>query len=183
MVLSKYKGEISMENEKPENFHIVTSAHLAKSFPELSEFEFGLIVATNAFQRWVIRCMNATGAKDMALLDILILHHVAHRESEKRLADICFILNIEDTYTASYSLKKLIAAGLVANKKKGKEVFYAITKKGTELCEKYKSIRDSCLINSFEKSEEEAAHLSDMAKFLRNLSGLYDQASRAASSY
>ncbi|PLX70408.1 MAG: transcriptional regulator [Denitrovibrio sp.] len=173
-----------MSKEKDENsIHIVTSAHLATSFPELSEFEFGLIIASNAFERWIIRCMNAAGAKDMAVLDILIIHHVAHRGTEKRLADISFILNIEDTHTVSYSLKKLVAAGLVVNQKKGKEMFYAITDKGAELCKRYKEFRDGCLVNSFTKSEDEAAHLADMAKFLRNLSGRYDQASRAASSY
>jgi predicted MarR family transcription regulator len=28
---------------------------------ELSEFEFGLIVAWNAFSRWAVRCMAAAG--------------------------------------------------------------------------------------------------------------------------
>lgn len=166
-----------------DNLRIVTSAHLATSYPELSEFEFGLIIASNAFQRWLIRCMNAAGAKDMAALDVLILHHVTHRDKEKRLADICFILNIEDTHTASYSLKKLVAAGLVQSEKKGKEMFYSITPAGKALCDRYKEVRDSCLASSFAKTDDEKKQMADMAKFLRNLSGLYDQASRGASSY
>ena len=41
---------------------IVSSSHLvsAKSV-ELSELEFGLIVAWNAFSRWAVRCMAAAG--------------------------------------------------------------------------------------------------------------------------
>jgi predicted MarR family transcription regulator len=40
---------------------IVSSAHLADNAnPALSEFEFGLILASNAFQRWIVRCMAAT---------------------------------------------------------------------------------------------------------------------------
>ncbi len=166
--------------EKP---RLVTSAHLATSYPELSEFEFGLIIASNAFQRWLIRCMNAAGAKDMAMMEVLVLHHVAHRGSEKRLADICFVLNIEDTHVVSYALKKLVAAGLVQNEKNGKETLYSITATGTELCERYKEVRDSCLVSSYSHAEEEQAQLADVAKFLRNLSGVYDQASRGASSY
>ena len=45
---------------------IVSSAHLVSpKSPELSEIEFGLIIATNAFNRWMIRCMTAAGAKDL----------------------------------------------------------------------------------------------------------------------
>lgn len=166
-----------------ESLSIVTSSHLATSYPALSEFEFGLIVAFNAFERWMTRCMSAAGAKDLAPLDILILHHINHRGRQKRLADICFILNIEDTHLASYAIKKLGAAGLVSGTKRGKEMFYSTTEKGSELCNRYKSVRDTCLIGSFTKTEEGAQTLASIAKFLRNISGTYDQASRAASSF
>ena len=184
---SEEKKEVIQEQvaplKKEESLSIVTSSHLATSYPELSEFEFGLIISFHAFERWMARCMSAAGAKDMAPLDILILHHINHRAKQKRLADICFILNIEDTHLASYSIKKLVAAGVVTGTKKGKEMYYATTPKGADLCNRYKSVRDTCLIGSFTKSEEGAKTLADIAKFLRNISGSYDQASRAASSF
>ena len=75
---------------------IVSSSHLvSEKSPELSEFEFGLIIAGHAFDRWMIRCMAAAGVKDMTPTDVLVLHHVNHRGTEKRTADICFVLNIE----------------------------------------------------------------------------------------
>jgi predicted MarR family transcription regulator len=166
-----------------ETIRIVTSAHLATSYPECSEFEFGLIISYHAFERWLTRCMNAAGAKDFAPLDILILHHINHRNKQKRLADICFILNVEDTHLASYSIKKLVAANLVNGAKKGKEMYYSTTPKGSDLCNRYKSVRDTCLVGSFTKSEDEAKTLGTIATFLRNISGRYDQASRAASSF
>ena len=184
---SEEKNELVQEQvaplKKEESLSIVTSSHLATSYPELSEFEFGLIISFHAFERWMARCMSAAGAKDMAPLDILILHHINHRAKQKRLADICFILNIEDTHLASYSIKKLVAAGVVTGTKKGKEMYYATTPKGADLCNRYKSVRDTCLIGSFTKSEEGGKTLADIAKFLRNISGSYDQASRAASSF
>ena len=65
---------------------IVSSAHLVSSkSPELSEFEFGLIIATHAFQRWMVRCMGAAGVKDMTAVDVMVLHHINHRGSDKRL--------------------------------------------------------------------------------------------------
>jgi len=127
--------------------------------------------------------MNAAGAKDLAPLDILILHHINHRNKQKRLADICFILNVEDTHLTSYSIKKLVAADLVTGTKKGKEMFYSTTPKGSDLCNRYKNVRDTCLVGSFTKSEDEAKTLNTIATFLRNISGRYDQASRAASSF
>ncbi|HXE95032.1 MAG TPA: winged helix DNA-binding protein [Dongiaceae bacterium] len=166
-----------------DDLRIVTSAHLATSYPEASEFEFGLIIAYHSFERWMIRCMNAAGSKDMAPIDILILHHINHRGKQKRLADICFILNIEDTHLATYSIKKLVTADLVNGTKKGKEMYYSTTPKGSDLCSRYKSVRDTCLIGSFTKSEDEAKTLASIAKFLRNTSGSFDQASRAASSF
>ena len=91
---------------------IVSSAHLVSEHSaEMSEFEFGLIVAGNAFHRWVVHCMSAAGLRDLTPLDVLVLHHVTHRARDKRLADICFIMNIEDTHLVNYALKKLQSMG------------------------------------------------------------------------
>ena len=128
-----------------QNQRIVSSSHLvSEKSPELSEVEFGLIIFTHAFHRWMIRCMSAAGAKDMTPVDVMVMHHINHRDSEKRLADICFVLNIEDTHVVSYSLKKLAAAGLVEGSKRGKEVFFATTAAGRDLCMKYRAVREAC---------------------------------------
>ena len=50
---------------------IVSSAHLVSAqSTEMSEFEYGLIVAGNAFHRWVAHCMSAAGLKDLTPLDV-----------------------------------------------------------------------------------------------------------------
>ena len=110
---------------------IVSSSHLVSPRSvELSEFEFGLIVAWNAFSRWAMRCMAAAGCPDLTITDVLVLHHINHRARNKKLADICFVLNYEDTHVVAYSLKKLVAAGLAQGDKQGKEVFYSPTPAG-----------------------------------------------------
>ena len=163
---------------------IVSSSHLvSQKSPELSEFEFGLIIATHAFNRWLIRCMGAAGVKDMAAVDVLVLHHINHRNSEKRLADICFVLNIEDTHVVSYSVKKLMGMKLVASTKRGKEVFLKVTEEGAALCQRYRSVREACLLPGFSGQNEENQQFGDIACLLRTLSGRYDQAARAATSY
>lgn len=168
----------------PVGQRIVSSSHLvSEKSPELSEFEFGLIIATHAFNRWLIRCMGAAGVKDMAPVDVLILHHINHRRTEKRLADICFVLNIEDTHVVSYSVKKLSGMGLLSGTKRGKEVFFATTEEGNALCQRYREVREACLMPGFSGQEEENARLGDLARVLRQLSGRYDQAARAATAY
>ncbi len=45
-----------------QNIKIVSSSHLvSERAGELSEFEFGLTVLHNAFNRWMVRCMSAAG--------------------------------------------------------------------------------------------------------------------------
>lgn len=166
----------------PAGVRIVSSDHLATGkVPELSEMEFGMILSWHAFSRWMMRCMGAAGVKDMTPIDVLVLHHVMHRESEKKLADICFVLNVEDTHVVSYSLKKLVATGLVKNSKRGKEVFFSVTDEGAAACLRYRDVREACLMPGFSGDGDERARLSEMAKILRTLSGRYDQAARAAS--
>ena len=160
---------------------IVSSSHLVSPrSTELSEFEFGLIVAWNAFARWAVRCMAAAGKADMTITDVLLLHHVNHRARNKKLADICFVLNYEDTHVVVYSLKKLVAAGLVQADKQGKEVVYSPTPAGEQLVQRYRALRETCLVDSLDV--ERNADIGDVARLMRTMSGLYDQAARAASS-
>ena len=160
---------------------IVSSSHLVSPrSAETSELEFGLIVAWNAFSRWAVRCMAAAGVPDLTITDVLILHHVNHRARNKKLADICFVLNYEDTHVVAYSLKKLLAAGLVETQKAGKEVLYAPTADGEAVIARYREVREECLINSLDAQMN--ADIGAVARTLRTMSGLYDQAARAATS-
>ncbi|MCP5366943.1 MAG: winged helix DNA-binding protein [Hyphomicrobiales bacterium] len=169
--------------EAPARTRIVSSEHLAAdSVAELSEFEYGLIIAQNAFTRWTLRCMAAAGYADLGALDILVLHSVNHRDRHKRAADICFVLNVEDTHTVTYSLRKLEKLGLVDRSRRGKETFFAASARGRAACTRYREIRETCLVASFSALGLEADALGGLARELRAISGFYDQAARAAAS-
>ena len=171
-------------NEDPEmrrDRRIVSSRHLATEKGwQLSEYEYGLIMAYNAFSRWMTRCMAAAGNQEMSALDILVLHHVNHRDRQKRLADISFLLNVEDVHTVNYSLKKLVKAKLVVGERSGKEIFYSTTNAGVALCNSYRDVREQCLVDSLKALDFKPDELRHVAAMLRTLSGYYDQASRAA---
>lgn len=162
---------------------IVSSRHLAEGEGwEMSELEYGLIIIHNAFNRWMTRCMGAAGMPELSPLEVLVLHNTNHRDREKRLSDICFLLNVEDTHTVNYALRKLLKMGLLDSEKRGKEVFYQTSEEGRALCTRYKEVREQCLLEVLPRTGIEGDELRDMAASLRALSGLYDQASRAAAS-
>lgn len=172
-----------MTSEINEKRKIVSSRHLAESeaWP-LSEVELGLTVFYNAFTKWIVRCAAAAGCNDLSPIDVLTLHNIHHRDNEQRRIDICFMLNIEDSHTINYALKKLVKLNLIEGTKRGKEMYYATTKKGNVLCEEYRVIREDCLISSIPTTSQNADELSNVAATLRSLSGVYDQAARAAAS-
>jgi predicted MarR family transcription regulator len=162
---------------------IVSSSHLAQgAMPALSEFEFGLIMASHAFQRWMERCMAAAGHPGMSSLDVLVLFSVHHRTKPKRLADICLVLNVEDTHLVTYSIRKLEKAGLVKAGKSGKEKTVVLSEKGEQACMKYREIREDLLVDTIRSLGLKSEDASELARQLRVLSGHYDQAARAAAS-
>lgn len=162
---------------------IVSSGHLASgALPALSEVEFGVTMLAHAFNRWMVRCVAAAGVPDLSALDVLVLHNINHRNKGKTLADICLVLNIEDTHTVSYALKKLERAKLIQSGRRGKEKLVLTTDKGREVCARYAQIREELLVKSVLATDVSGDLLSRVAAHIRSLSGHYDQASRAAAS-
>jgi predicted MarR family transcription regulator len=162
---------------------IVSSAHLASgAMPALSELEFGMILLDHAFERWMVRCMAAAGVPDLSPLDVLVLHTIAHRARPKRVADICLVLNIEDTHLVTYSLKKLDAHKLLATGRRGSEKTVGLTPKGGEVVQRYRKVREALLVKSVKSAGLDEQRLSEIAGLMRALSGHYDQAARAAAS-
>jgi len=160
---------------------IVSSAHLADgSSPALSELEYGSILFSHAFNRWLVRCMAAAGVPGLSPIEILIIHSVRHRDRPKTLADLCLVLDIEDTHVANYAVKKLEAGGLVKSGKAGKEKTIHVTDKGLEALKRYTEIRERLLVEATKVSGLSQDDLSDIASHLRALSGYYEQAARSA---
>jgi predicted MarR family transcription regulator len=163
--------------QEPNSLESIEAAGLVAP---IQDFEASLITAGQAFQRWALRCMAASGLPDLAFTDILVLHHVNHRARDKKLADIVFILNIEDAYVISYSLRKLQSLGLVRATRQGKEVLYSASEQGAALCRRYYEIREHLLVQGLDSTGIQDVSLETLARFLRVLSGQYDQSGRSA---
>ena len=171
------KGRCSPESEA--NRTDEPSSHFRDA---LAETELGAFGTSQSFHRWIVRCMEMAGLKDLTVVDVLVLHHVNHRGNDKRLADICFVLNIEDSHVVGYSLRKLAALGVIQADRHGKEVTYAITPSGQAFLRRYMEIREQRLIDALTTIGLNKSVLGELAQYLRRMSGLYDQAARAATS-
>ena len=147
---------------------------------QLSDLEFGLIILANGFDRWVEKCMEAAGLRGLGALDVLVLHAVNHRARDRRLADICMLLNVDDAHLVSYALKKLHAAGLVAGAQRGRERHYRATAAGDAACLAYRRVREEFLVSGLTWVAEGRNIVPETAAFLRTLTALYDQAGRFA---
>lgn len=163
---------------------VVSSAHLAAGrSPGLSEVEYGLMIATSAFNRWMVRCMAAAGQPGLSATEVAILHSVAHRGREKRMADIALVLDIEDIHVVSYAVKKLEAAGMIRTRRAGKEKLVEISEAGFEACQRYGQLRDKLLLDIASQARIPESELSSVGALLRMLSGTYNQAARAAATF
>lgn len=162
---------------------VVSAAHLAEgAMPALSELEFALNVSVNAWHRWMVRATAASGEASLTATDVLVLHQVNHRGRDKTLADLCLVMNVEDTHLVNYAIKKLSAAGLVATGRRGKEKTVATTQKGKAACARYHALREALLVASVKTMGLDEGDVSRLAALLRALSGQYDQAARSAAS-
>jgi len=146
--------------------------------PMTTQFELAMIVAKHAQEQWGLRCAAATGMKGYSPVDLLVLHMVGY--GSKRLADICFALNIEDTHVVSYALKKLQRAQLVESQKIGKDTFFVPTAEGRSFIADYKTVRKRFLIRALARFSGGELELEQLTEMLRVLSGLYEQAARSA---
>lgn len=147
---------------------------------DLSSFEFTLITLMFGFQSWVQACMDAAGFRGLSPMDILVLHAVDHRARSRKLADICMVLNIDDTHLVAYALKKLLAAGLVAATVTGRERHFATTPAGEQACLAYRRVREEHLVPSLAWLADRDGGLAESTGRMRTLTALYAQAGRFA---
>ncbi len=153
---------------------------LSSQSSRLSDLEFSMIVSINGFWSWVSHCAEAAGGRGMGPLDVLVLHAINQRARNKRLADICLVLNVEDTHTVAYSLKKLEEYGYATHKQDGRDRIYESSPDGDAFCARYLEVREKSLVESLRTDEVDFARLDEAAKTLNRMARYYSHASRAA---
>ena len=146
----------------------------------LGEVEIAAASAGHAMQRWIMSCTRAAGQDRLALVDVLVLHYLAHRPGPERLADLRFALDIEDTHVVAYSVRKLCSRGLITARRVGKDKTYSPSQLGREHVQRFEEVRTQRLLAQLQSIEPD--RLQELGRYFKTMSGLYDQAARAASS-
>ena len=175
--VGRARGKKPASSRRP---RAVTSQQRVKLSGVLSDFEFTLINVMYGFSRWVETCMMAANVRGLGAVDILVLHAVNHRARDRRLHEICMVLNIDESHLVAYALKKLIAAGLVRFHADGREHHYASTAEGDEACLAYRRMRDEFLVEGLSWMHDVGPELVHVERILRTMSGQYEQAGRFA---
>lgn len=159
---------------------IYDTTGLSAESTRLSELEYSMIVSINGFWSWVSHCAEAAGGRGLGPLDVLVLHAINLRARNKRLADICLVLNVEDTHTVAYSLKKLEEYGYATHRMDGRDRIYQSSADGDAFCTRYLEVREKSLVENLRVDEMDFGRLDDTARTLNRMARYYDQASRTA---
>ena len=149
---------------------------------QLSELELTLTVLWNSVRRWLSQRSNSTTIKGLSDLDVFLLHLLVYRNKPMRATDLAFALAIEDIHLVTYSLKKTVKLGLAGGRKVGKEVFYSHTEKGREHYTQFLDDRAKYLEPAIKFVRDNGVGFKSLNEALRALSGVYEQAARAAAS-
>jgi len=164
--------------------------HLSQSDHEVfvTEIEFALFRAFAAFSRWMDDLALCSSDADGSCngIDFAVLNVIRMHDRPKALSDIARLLNRDDLSNMQYTLRKLIKAGLVekvGGESQRKGVTYRVTEQGAVATERYAAFRRELLIPMTQSLAEGEQKMDEVAKVLRLLSGIYDQAACVAASH
>ena len=158
-----------------------TAAEITES-EQLSELELTLTVLWNSVKRWTSQRSSSTAVNGLSDLDVFLLHLLVYRNKPLRSVDLAFALSIDDMHLVNYSLKKLARGDFVASDKIGKEVFYKALEKGRQHYQEFLEDRRRYLEPAMKFLTHSKGTLGSLNTSLRELSGVYEQAARAAAS-
>lgn len=160
--------------------------HLAQSGTEVdtTELEFALMRAFEGFGRWQSECLAsvcdlaATGPENS------MLHIIRMNERPKSLKEIARLVNRDDVPNMQYSLRKLLAAGLVQRQGAGRSgVTYDCTETGRQVTDDYAILRRKLLLAEIADVPGFAARLAEAGRTLNLLSGIYEEVARVAATH
>ena len=146
----------------------------------LSELEIALTVLWNSVRRWMMQRSKSNTVNGLSDLDVFLLHLLVYRDRPLRAIDLSFALSVDDMHLVTYALKKLVRLGTITSKRVGKEVFYAAAEKGRKHYAEFLEDRKRYLEPAMQYVTGGAYDLDAVNSLLRQISGIYEQAARAA---
>ncbi len=162
-------------------------SHLADTPHEaaLTDLEYQLLRVSEAFFRWEAQGMQAAAGLDLGPSDLGILHVVRMHDRPKGLTEIGRLLNRDDTPNIQYSLRKLEKLELIDKQRDSsrKTFLYQTTERGREATDAYAVLRRKLLVRLTNSLQDANLQFDQTTLLLELLTGIYDQATRAAATH
>jgi predicted MarR family transcription regulator len=163
------------------------SWHLAETTHEtrLTELEYGILRFHCAFEHWVLQGMRAVSNIELTFEETCVLHPLRMQARPTGVLTIARLLNRDDISNLQYSLRKLVAIGLIAasRTKRVKGVSYTLTKAGMRVTDAYAKLKRELVIRQTEDIAELQAKVEIITRTLTMLTGLYEECARVAATY
>lgn len=162
-------------------WHFGTTHHEAVT----TEFEWSILRFFQAFERYCMQIAHISGLADLSFSELILLHVIGLQDTPKTVGLLARQTNTDSVTNVQYSLRKLVAYELVVKIREGKsKVFtYDVTEKGRELINQYAHFRQRVLTEQTKSIESIDRKLSEAARLISMLSGVYDEAVRVSATY
>lgn len=161
------------------------SWHLAETHKEIEIAEFELLLwrVFHGFLKWQEECEYSANNNDLTGNELSVLHLIRMRDRPKTVADIANLLNREDTFNITYSIKKLLKMGLIERAKGSTKrgTTYRITEAGIKNTDTFTRARNSTLIEAYKKEPD--IDLPELIKTFIKVKSIYDEAAKLAAFY
>ncbi len=160
--------------------------HLSQTPVEIAttELEFALMRAFEGFGRWQSECLASVSDLAATGPDNALLHIIRMNDRPKTIKDLARLTNRDDIPNIQYSLRKLLAAGLIVRHGAGRTgVTYEVTEAGRKITDDYAEVRRRLLIAAVEALPGFAHQLAEATRTLNVLTGIYAEAARVAATH
>ncbi|WP_349961742.1 winged helix DNA-binding protein [Rhizobium sp. ZPR3] len=174
------------DDQKAQPQGLDRSWHLAKTplQVELTELEFALMRAFEAFGRWQTECLASVTGLAASGPENAMLHIIRMHDRPKSIKDLARLANREDIPNMQYSLRKLVGAGLVERKGSGRSgVTYSVTEKGRDVTDQYAAVRAALLVKAVQSVPNMGRRLEEAASTLDLMTGIYEHVARSAATH
>lgn len=147
----------------------------------LAGFEFGMLGLQAAFERYVGQLSRLVGDPELGFNEVVILHVIRMHDQAKDAATIARLLNRDDLPNVQYTLRKLVALGLISKARVGTGATFSATDDGVRWTDRFAALRSRLLSDQLDVGEifDEGA-LEALGGRLAMLTGVYETATRAA---
>jgi predicted MarR family transcription regulator len=160
--------------------------HLAETAGEVdaTELEFAVMRTFESFGRWQSECLAGVIDLPASGPENALLHVIRMNERPKSVKELARLTNRDDIPNIQYSLRKLIAAGLVERSGAARSgVSYSVTPRGRDVTDKYAKIRKALLIAAIDGVPGFRERLAEATRTLNLLAGIYEEVSRVAATH